>query len=441
MRLTIHLKYIKDKMQIPSEDFLHFIWKTKSFDLNSLKTTIGEEIQILDFGIHNHDAGPDFSLSKITIDNQLWVGNIEIHVNASDWKRHKHDENSAYDSVILHVVHLEDKEIYNSKGHKIPTLELKGRISKNMLKTYASLVNMDNENWIPCQNMLYKVSDLRKSIFQEKLLIERLQEKTHSAELMFEEEKGDWYMVFVRILLQAFGTKVNKVGFTMLGERLNKRLILECINEPTSLEALLFGLAGFLNDPDDSYTHKLHEIFEFLKLKHSLQKMEPETWKFSRMRPQNFPTIRIAQFSSTLIKNKDILNELLDLNTVAKYADLFSCQVSQYWETHYTFGVVSEKSRKGIGKSMQDIICINSFAPFLFLYGIKHDDQSYKDAAVNLLSNLKAEKNNITRKWEALGMQNASAKDSQSLIHLKNKYCSKLKCLSCDIGYVILKSE
>jgi len=428
-------------MQIPSEDFLHFIWKTKSFDLSELHTTENEQVQILNFGTHNHDAGPDFSQAKIKIANQIWAGNVEMHIKASEWKNHKHDKNTLYDSVILHVVYEKDKEIYNTKGQRIPTIELINRIPQNILKKYYILQTKDNENWIPCQTLLPKVSDLRKTIFQERLLIERLQEKTSSAKIFYKQEKGDWYMVFLRLLLQSFGAKVNKEAFTMLGERLDKRLVLECSGDLNKLEGLLFGLSGFLSNGKDDYTKQLKDRYNFYKRKYNLQTLPLEVWKFSRMRPQNFPTVRLAQLCSFLVKNKNIVSEILDLDTETNYSQVFEVNVSQYWENHYRLDVLSSPSSKRIGKSSQEIICINCFAPFLFLYGELHDDTRYKEKAIQLLGNLKAEKNAITKKWEALGMVNKTAKDSQALIHLKNNYCSKLKCLHCEIAYVILKSE
>ena len=428
-------------MDIPSEDFLHFIWKTKSFDLAHLKTTKGQDIQISNFGLHNHDAGPDFSNAKVIIDGQVWHGNIEIHILASDWKKHKHDANPNYDSVILHVVYEDDKPIYNSHVQTIPTLELKSRLTENTLRTYARLQASPDDHWIPCQSMFSQVTDIRKSIFQERLTIERLEYKTEFAKTIYEEEKGDWYMLFVRMLLIAFGGKVNKEAFSVLGERLDKRLLLQCSQDLETLESYLFGIAGFLTNSDDDYSNELSKKYEFLRIKHTLIQLPENIWKFSRMRPQNFPTLRLAQFSALLHQNKGILEMILDLSVQLKPNEMFKVELSPYWDTHFKLGTESPHSKKKIGQGMQDLIMINCFAPFLFIYGQLHDDQRYKDKAIDILGVTNAEKNSITKQWEQLGMENKSARNSQALIHLKNNYCSKMKCLSCDIGYALIKSE
>jgi len=426
-------------MQIPSEDFLHFIWKTKSFNLENLRTTSGEKIQIIKFGIHNHNAGPDFLNGHIKIGEQLWHGNIEIHIKASDWQKHKHEENPNYDSVILHVVFKEDKQIYNSKNQAIPTFELERRIPETTLKTYAKLQASKTKEWIPCQSLIANVPDLKKTIFQERLLVERLEAKTAFTEKIFEEEKGDWYMVFIRMLLVAFGTKVNKEASVILGERLNKRILMQCSHELRELEAYIFGLAGFLENAEDEYSKELFRRFSFLKSKYKLQSLPGELWKYSRMRPQNFPTIRLAQVCAMLCQQKDILSTILDLDQEMEPNSFLNVELSSYWDTHYKFGTTSKKTVKKISKGMQDLVGINCFAPFLFLYGQMHDEQRYKDQAIELLGKLKAEKNAITKQWERLGMVNKTAQNSQALIHLKNNYCSNMKCLSCDIGYALLK--
>ncbi len=428
-------------MEIPSEDFLHFLWKTKGFDVKTLNTTSGDEIQILDLGVHNHDAGPDFSNAKLRIGNHIWVGNVEIHIKASDWNKHKHSQNSSYDSVILHVVYEEDIQIQNSQGNNIPCFEFKNRIPKNVLSTYHKLQAGKNENLIPCQSLLHTVSDLRKNIFLERLLVERLEYKSKFAMEIYEEEKGDWYMIFIRMLLVAFGTKVNKEACIMLGQRLDKRIILQLRSKLNSLEAYLFGLSGFLEDGQDVYSLSLAKEYIFLKQKYQLQSLPKNIWKFSRMRPQNFPTIRIAQLCALLNQKQDILNQVLELDVNLDLKNIFNVELSSYWNNHFTLGQESTISKKNMGKTFQDLICINCFSPFLFLYGQQHDDQRYKDRAIMVLEDLKAEKNKITKQWESLGMENKTAKNSQALIHLKNNYCSNMQCLSCDIGYTLLKTQ
>lgn len=428
-------------IKIPNEDFLHFVWKTKSFDFSDLKTESNERIEILNFGTHNFDAGPDFSNARIRIGDQVWFGNVEMHIRSSDWNKHKHQFNQNYDSVILHVVYIDDCQIHNSKGNVIPTLVLENKIKNGLVRRYNSFIQKKNA-WIPCQEQFKEISELALNIYKERLLIERLESKTKRIEIFFADTNSDWVLTFLKAIFSSFGTKVNREAFEMLADRIDKRVFLYCLENIEKLNALLFGLAGMLDDVKDAYPQTLQKEFEFMKHKYQLQELRKLVWNFSRMRPQNFPTLRIAQLCAFLRINKNLFTEISHIKNFEELdGKNWDLKLNPYWETHFRFDKSTKSRNPIIGKTMQNLIYINAITPFLFFYGKSHNNPSLKESALRLLKRLKPESNSIVSKWKDLGVQIENAGDSQAMLYLKNMYCDKKKCLSCDIGYRLLKQD
>lgn len=431
------------------EDFLHFLWRTRRFDLSELQTTDGQRLEILDFGEYNRlDAGADFQNAKIQISDIIWFGNIEMHVKSSDWLAHKHQHDAAYRNVILHVVYEDDMPIFgqngqNTEGGLLPCLVLKNRIPEGIFQKYWSILN--NEHWIPCQHHFYKVSEITKDLWLDRLLIERLERKTETIAAALERNRGDWEETFWQFIARYFGSKVNAEPMEMLAHRVPHLILAKHKNQLLQIEAILFGQAGFLDaDFADEYPQKLKKEFLFLQKKHNLYAPVTKTaWKFSRLRPPSFPSIRLAQLSSLIHQSSHLFSKIIattDKLSVTDLENLFNVNVSDYWRTHYVFDTPSVNSEKKMGRDTIDLLLINVIAPFLFFYGSIRKEETMKDRALELLENLKPEKNTLIDGWQKLGMDNKNAARSQSLIQLKTEYCDKKQCLNCAIGVAILKN-
>ncbi len=420
------------------EDFLHYLWRMKRFDLENLRTTQGEKITINQFGSHNHDAGPDFLNARVTIGETLWAGNVEIHINSSDWNVHGHQSDKAYENVILHVVFEEDKPILRPSGERIPCLELRKRIPPNLHKTYLKLLN--NEHWIPCQHHFYSVADMTKNLWLDRMLVERLERKTEDISTILKQNKNNWEETFYRSLAKNFGVKVNAFPFEMLAQSLPLLTLAKHKSNHLQIEALLFGQSGLLEEElQDAYPNQLKKEYDFLRKKHSLSPIPSQSWRFLRMRPANFPTIRLAQFATLIYQSVHLFSKILEAETVKEIEALFSITLHDYWKTHYVFDKESEARNKTLGRSTIHLFIINTIVPFLFLYGKEKVEESYKDKAFRLLEELKPEKNSIINGWKALGMEPDSAYQSQALLELKNEYCNATRCLQCGIGNKILR--
>lgn len=420
------------------EDFLHYLWRTKRFRMDNLQSTEGDVLQISDFGKHNHHAGPDFLEAKVQIGDTLWAGNIEIHVNASEWIAHKHQDDRAYNNVILHVVLEEDQPIFRSSGERIPCLELRKRIPSKIIKTYQKIIH--NEYWIPCQHHFYTISDLTKNMWLDRLLVERLEEKTvHIAERLAQTNNA-WEEVFYQILARNFGVKVNAEPFELVAQSTPLNLFAKHKNNLFQIEALLFGQAGLLEDDFvDTYPKALQKEYDFLQKKYQLSRVKKESWRFMRMRPANFPSIRLAQFATLIHQSSHLFSKILEAENIKDIEKLFKVTLSEYWLTHYIFDKASAERKKTLGKSTIHLLIINTIVPFLFLYGTHKAIDAYRDKALRFLEALKPEKNSIIEKWETLGLTPDSAYQTQALLQLKNEYCTKKRCLECAIGNSILK--
>lgn len=455
------------------ENFLHFLWRTRRFDLSNLTTTDGQDLDILDFGQYNAlDAGADFQNAKIRLNGLIWYGNIEMHVRSSDWYAHHHQHDAAYQTVILHVVYEQDTPIFrqNTEGGQrsplkaneettaeiIPCLVLKNRIPQGLYQHYWALLN--NAYWIPCQEHFATVSDFTKDIWLERLLVERLERKTEAIQQRLELNRGDWEEAFWQSLARYFGATVNAEPMTILACGISHLVLAKHKNQLLQIEALLFGQGGFLeNDMTAAYPKQLKKEYQFLKQKYQLPPpVNREAWKFSRMRPAHFPTIRIAQLAALIYKSHHLFSKLIDFQSTAQVSDLLDAQASDYWQTHLDFdsppsppmeGVLLTKepyrtvwTERKIGQEMKRLLMINVMAPFLFLYGKNRADESLKIKAFDLLASLKPERNKITEGWQNLGLGLKNAAQTQAVLQLKNEYCDKKRCVECAIGSAILKS-
>lgn len=420
------------------EDLLHFVWRTRRFDLQNLVSTEGETISIQQFGELNTHAGADFFNSKIKIGETLWAGNVEMHLNSSDWKKHGHSDDRAYDNVILHVVLEEDEPIFRESGQRIPCLELKKRISEKLSKTYLKLLH--NEFWIPCQHHFFEVSEMKRNLWLDRLLTERLESKTEAIAQRLDQNNGHWEETFYQFLARNFGVKVNNDAFEQLARATPLLHLGKHKNGLFQIEAMLFGQSGLLEKEfEDDYPNRLKKEYVFLQKKYNLEPISAVNWKFMRLRPANFPTIRIAQFARLIFQSVHLFSKILEVKKVEDIEKLFSVELSDYWESHYTFDNESIERSKKLGKTAIHLFVINTVAPVLFLYGLRKGEEKYRDTAFRLLENLKPEKNSIITGWKHLGVEPDSAYQTQGLLQLKNEYCNKKRCLECAIGAGILK--
>ncbi|MCL6296526.1 DUF2851 family protein [Jejuia spongiicola] len=419
------------------EDFLHYTWKHKKIDVTNLKTTNNEVITILSVGQHNLNAGPDFFNAQLKIDNQLWVGNLEVHIKSSDWFLHNHEQDKAYDNVILHVVWEHDTNVYRKDNTTIPTLELKEYISRTALNNYQQLFSKTNK-WINCEQDFANIDDFMMQNWLERLYFERLERKAESINQLLKISKNDWEAVLFKMLAKNFGLKVNADAFLSMANTIDFSIIRKLQNNQTSLEALFFGQADLLSgDIQDSYFQNLIKEHQFLKQKFSLFNENITPIKFFRLRPSNFPTIRLSQLAGLYNKEQNLFSKINEILTIKDFYTLFSIETSPFWESHYTFDKDSKKSKKRLSKAFIDLLIINTIIPIKFTYAIYQGKQIEEDI-VKLIQQIVSEKNNITQKFNSLKKVSNSALQSQALLQLKNEYCNKNKCLQCTIGNSLL---
>lgn len=419
-----------------NEDFLHFIFRNRLWDQDFEITTDYEKIEILDTGFQNHNSGPDFFNSKIRIGNTLWVGNTEIHINSSDWYRHNHNKDLAYGNVILHIVFNHDKEVYLPDGTEIPTWEIK--FPHIVYNKYSELKN--NEKEIPCSDYIEITEELTRIMWLERMAVERLEQKTEHLSYLSERTTGNIDEILYIGLARSFGFGINAEAFETLAFSLPLKILAKYSDSISKIEALLFGQSGLLETINtDEYSLKLNEDYKFLAKKHSLKPLSSVIWKKSRMRPSNFPDVRIAQFASLIQSFDTIKNAITDSNNLINLAKLLNPQVSEYWQSHYTFCKKSENAKTKFGKDAKDTILINTLAPFAFYYFKNYSTEQINDKICDWLQTIKAENNRETRAWKDLGMISQNAFETQALLHLKKEYCEKRKCINCAIGIEIMK--
>ncbi|OAV45751.1 DUF2851 family protein [Lewinella sp. 4G2] len=421
------------------EDFIHFLWRQARFNLRDLQTTTGAPLSIQHFGTHNHDAGPDFSAGQVRIDGVQWAGHIEMHVNASQWYEHGHDSDPAYDNVILHVVFEEDRPVYRRNGQRIPCLELHGRIPPNLYKSYWRLQH--NEYWVPCQHQLHLVSDPVKTQWLGTLLNERLAEKSQRITERLAANGRDWEDTFYQSLARSLGGRVNADAMEMLARSLPLRILLKHKHSLIQLEALFFGQSGLLPEPgeeEDAYVTLLRREYQLLRTKHSLRPVPATAWRYLRLRPNNFPTIRIAQLATMVFRTGQLFGKTLAAANAKELSNMYEVELSNYWRTHYRFGKTGKAGKRRLGVDMINSILLNTVAPALVSYSHHRLDERYLERAVGLLEQLPAENNKIIRKWKQLGFEAKNAGESQALLHLKKQYCEPTRCTDCAIGCTLL---
>lgn len=420
------------------ENFLHYIWQHRKFKPTNLKTVAEESITILQVGVHNHNTGPDFFNAQIKIAEQLWAGNVEIHIKSSDWFLHNHEQDPNYDNVILHVVWEHDTEIHRKDNTVIPTLVLKDVVSKTALHNYQKLFSK-KQKWIHCENDFASIDDFITSNWLERLYFERLERKSTDIAQWLESSKNNWEAVLFKMLAKNFGLKVNGEAFLSLANSFPFNLVQKLQSNPNRMEALLFGQADLLDaDVQDLYFLELKKEYQFLKQKHNLSGATVTPFQFFRLRPPNFPTIRISQLAGVYTSQANLFSKIIRATCKEEIYTLFDVATSAYWENHFSFGKISKSSKKRITKSFIDLLIINTIVPIKFSYA-KQQGKDIDDAVVGIINEIAPEKNSIVTKFQELKPIAKSAMHSQALLQLKTEYCTKHKCLQCAIGNSLIK--
>lgn len=414
------------------EDLLSFVWQYRKLPLKLIATD-NQTVEVIHPGSRNTDSGPDFFGAKVRIGETTWAGNIEFHVRTSDWMKHKHQHDPAYESVILHVVYDHDLSHRDLTG-KIPVLELKQFIPKGLIDKYYDL--MSNASWIPCEKNLQHVEQITLKPWLHRISVERLEHKTRQIRDMLAFSKMDWETTFFHWFSSCFGFKLNNAGFLMLARSIPFRVLMKHSDNLFQTEALLFGQAGLLlNMFGDKYASDLKKEYDFLATKYDLVHIDAKVWKFMRTRPGNFPTIRISQLANILTRINNLLAEMFSEARYEKIRKLITTEASEYWLNHFHFDKPTEPEKSRLlGKIAIDNLIVNAIVPFVFLYGEFHDNQKFRNAAINMLENLAPEDNYIMKNWKKLGIIPENAIESQALIELFSQYCTPKKCLSCSIG-------
>jgi hypothetical protein len=422
------------------EEFLHYLWKYSLYDHEKLIDTEKNKIIVLDPGIYNRDSGPDFFNARISIDGTVWAGNIEIHSRSSHFDIHGHQHDPVFNNVILHVVAQNDKRVFNSRGEEILTIEIP--LDESYYEKYTALVN--NPYIIACQDEISKIDSILIRHWLNSLTIERLQAKSESILKIFSETGNDWDETFYRLLTRYFGFRVNIEPFEMLATALPFRIIRKHTDNIFQIEALLFGTAGLLETGlfkealSDEYYLNLLKEYSVLSAKYSLQPLHGWLWKFSRLRPSNFPTVRLSQLARMLAISGGLFSRVLGAVDIKQVKGLFEVSASDYWNDHFIFGKKSRSCKKHAGSQAADILLINSVIPMIFVYGQSRDNQDTCERALSFLEEVAPEENVIISEWETAGVIAESAFYSQALIQLRNEYCKKRKCLDCRIGNKII---
>ena len=428
------------------ELLLHYCWKHKMWPLQGLETTDGRVVEVLDPGLHNHNAGPDFFNAKVKIGGTLWVGNVEIHDKSGDWYLHGHDKDAHYNNVVLHVVEMADREVQTQEGNFVPQMVLK--VPDNVRENYEELLRTDA--YPPCYRIIPKLTPLLVHSWMAALQTERLEQKTVAIAERAQKAGGSWEVAYFITLARNYGFGINGDAFEEWARHIPLQAVGKHRDDLFQIEAIFLGQAGLLElstIPDsyqkdalnEGYFAKLRNEYQYLADKFSLQPMDVNLWRFFRLRPQNFPHIRISQLANLYFSRKAGLSDLLECRDVVSFAEMLRTQVTPYWETHYTFGSESVRNAKHLSPFSINLLLINTCIPMMFAYGRHAMREELCDRVFDFLEQLKAENNHIIRMWKEVGLDVKSAGDSQALIQLKREYCDKRDCLRCRIGYEYLK--
>ena len=428
------------------EALLHYVWKHKLWPLKPLATTSGEPVEVIDTGLHNRNAGPDFFNAKVKIGDTLWVGNVEIHDRATDWNAHGHQHDAAYDNVVLHVCGEVNGTATTASGRMLPQLQLD--VPPSVLQNYRQLLHADR--YPPCYQLIPSLSPLTIHSWLSALQTERLEQKTEAIKRRVAQCNGSWEQAYFTTLARNFGFGINGDAFEQWARSVPLSAVGHHRDDLFQIEAIFMGQAGLTdleNLPkrhreraeNDDYFIRLRNEYHFLQRKFSLQPIDPKLWRFLRLRPQNFPHIRLAQLAQLYHQKTASLSQIVDCATVEDLEKALATRVTPYWQTHYLFGADSPTSEKRLSASSRRLMIINTVIPMLFAYGRHRHDEKLCDRAFDLLEELGAEQNHITRMWSECGLSVRSAADTQALIQLKNEYCDRKDCLRCRIGYEYLK--
>jgi hypothetical protein len=418
------------------EEFLHYVWKYGFYHADKLRDHDGNLIEVIHPGEYNRDSGPDFFNARIRIGETEWAGNVEIHTKASHFELHGHHRDHAFDNVILHVTGENDRLVRNARGKEVLTVELE--YDESITERYTGLIN--NPLTIACQNDIMKIDRFVIRHWLHSLLVERLTGKSEHVNSILADTGGDWEETFYRVISRYFGFRVNTEPFEMLSSALPFRIIKKHIDNGFQVEALLFGTAGLLeeglfrNAIEDEYYRELLREYKILSAKYSLKPVHGWLWKFSRLRPVNFPTVRISQLSSMLTGTEGLFSRVLETSDIKKLKSFFEVSASDYWDDHYVFGKRSRVRKKRTGETATDILLINSVIPVIFSYGLYRGDHKLTERALSFLDLIGEEDNLIIREWSEAGIVPVSAYETQALIQLRNEYCKKRRCLECRIG-------
>lgn len=418
-----------------TEDFLHYLWQNKLFT-RPITTILGESIQVLNTGYHNFNAGPDFSDARLRIGDTLWAGNVEIHVNSSDWFKHGHDHDEAYQNVVLHLVFNHDAK---NKFPGMPICELADLIDLNLFEAYKKFIA--SKHFVPCINLIKEVPESELILWLERMLIEKLEHRADFIQDALSCSTDDWEEALYQIIARSFGFSINALPFEMLARSLPFRILARHADNPMQVEALIFGQAGMLTqDLVDPWGQALFNEYSFLRKKYQLVPIAASLWRFLRLRPVNFPTIRLSQFADFICKNAGLLARVLSMDTIDEMTGLFKIKASAYWDDHYVFDKESAGEEKRPGISAIQLVIMNAILPFMFVYGTSISNDVLCNKTLSLFEKLPGEKNSVIRQWQAAGLNVSSAYYTQALMELKTSYCDKRKCLSCRIGNILFKN-
>ena len=430
------------------EQLLHYTWKHKLFPLKDLTTNDGQFVEIIDPGLHNRNAGPDFFNAKVRIGTTMWVGNVEIHDKSSDWYLHGHDKDSRYDNVVLHVAAELDTEVMKSNGEYVPQLQLS--VPDSVMQHYDELQRTDE--YPPCYKVIPDLSSLIIHSWMAALQTERLEQKTEAIRKRAERCNGSWEDAYFVTLARNYGFGINGDVFEQWAYNIPLNAVAHHRDDLFQIEAIFMGQAGLLELEaipeyyqrealNDGYFAKLRNEYQYLAHKFSMKPIDFKLWRFLRLRPQNFPHIRISQLANLYYQQKAGLSQLMECETLDELKQVLKSQVTPYWETHYAFGSTSTKSEKHLSYGSINLLMINTAIPMLFAYGRHTTKEVLCDRAFDFLEQLKAENNHIIRMWQQVGLPVKSAGDSQALIQLKKEYCDKKDCLRCRFGYEYLRRK
>ena len=418
------------------EAFLHYIWKYKRFNLLNLITESGQSLKILSSGQHNHDSGPDFFNAKIVIGNQIWAGNIEIHVKSSDWFKHNHQFDAAYENVILHVVWDNDVDVARSNGTLIETLKLQDYVDNQFHSQYKGL--MASQSWINCEKDFHQVDSFVLENWLERLYIERLGQKSRLYQALLDQYHNNWEQVLFISLFRSFGLKINADAFESCARSIDFSVVQKIRVDSKDLESLFFGQLGLLDqDINDKYYIKLKERYDYITHKFKITRTGVLPLKWSRLRPSNFPTIRIAQFCQLLSSNKALFPVIMSCRAIDDFYDIFDVSTSSYWQNHYSFGTLSKSYAKRLTPAFVHLLIINTINPIKFMY-YKSTGQLGSNDMLSILVEIPFEKNSITSRFKKLKTVPNNAISSQGLLQLKGQYCDKNACLSCAVAHYLL---